>query len=131
MTATLTALPGMLDLVLYAGDATKIQFDLTSGGNPWVAPGTLKAQMRPEYGSTTVYEFTVVADELVDGRYWVTVPPTAALVVDAPLCSKYVNDDLVTAPMWQGVWDWQWTEIDASVHTITAGKVTVIGEVTK
>lgn len=130
MTATLNALPGMLDLVIYAGDNTKIQFDITSAEQPFTPPGTQAATMRDSYDATIAYSFTLENDPLIDGRVFMTVPTeTAELIVGAPLCSKYVGDDLITAPMWSGVWDWQYTD-GGDVHTIAAGKVTIIGEVT-
>lgn len=130
--ATLNIIPPRLDLVVYGGDDSRIAFTLTSNDDPYEFVGTQKAQVRLDANSVDAWDLEVELDTQVDGKAYLLIPSEVAaeLVVDAELTSKYVGDQLVTAPMFTGVWDWQYTNGD-EVKTLVFGSIVIIGEVTR
>jgi len=130
---TLNIVPPKLDIVAYGGDDTKIAFNLTDGNGDVVAlVGEHTSQIRPDANSKTYWDLTVTLDSEVSGRATITVPSEVAaeLVVDATMETIYVGDDLVSGPMFIGVWDWQYND-NGEIRTMVHGDITVIGEVTK
>ena len=132
--ATLNSVPPKLDVVAYGGDDTRITFTLTQddGESPYVFVGTQKAQMRPDQNSDTYWDLVIEIDEDTDGIAYLTVPSEAAAeaVVDAHEDTIFVGEDLVKAPMFKGVWDWQFVSGD-DTRTLVYGDITIIGEVTR
>jgi hypothetical protein len=88
--------------------------------------------MRPDQNSDTVWDLEIRIDEDTPGTAYLIVPAEAAAeaVIDATTNSIYVGEDLVTAPMFVGVWDWQYS-YEGNVRTLVFGTITIIGEVTK
>jgi len=130
--ATINIVPPRLDIVAYGGDDTRIVFNLEEGGDPYILTGTQSAQIRLDQNSEDFWELEIEADPDVDGRAYLTIPSeiAAELVIDAEVDSKYIGDELVTAPMFIGVWDWQFDN-GGDVKTLVFGDMTIIGEVTK
>ena len=130
--ATLNTLPPKLDLVVYAGDDTRIQMDFVSGSVAYDFIGTLSAQIRELDTSTTSYAVTVTEDPVVTGRLFLVIPSetSEALIALGSMASKYIGDELVTATMWSGKWDLQIAN-GTDVKTLVFGNVVVVGEITK
>jgi hypothetical protein len=131
--ATLNIVPPILDIVAYGGDDTNIVFNITDDAeNAYEFIGTHTASIRVDENSEDSWEIEINTDTGVDGKAILKVPSevTAELVVDATTESIYVGDELVTAPMFIGVWDWQYDN-NGEIRTLVRGKITVIGEVTK
>lgn len=130
--ATINIVPPRLDIVAYGGDDTRIVFNLEENGDPYILTGTQSAQIRLDQNADEFWEIEIEADPDVDGRAYLTIPSEVAaeLVVDAEVDSKYIGDELVTAPMFIGVWDWQFDN-GGDVKTLVFGDMTIIGEVTK
>jgi hypothetical protein len=134
MTATLKALPGYLDVVAYAGDDLTFVLTLVDNAtppNPVPIVGATKAQVRPSQESDTYWEMTVTVDPVDTNKATLSISgaDTREMADDATLCSMYVGTSLITAPMFQGVWDWQFT--DGGIKTLVSGKFTAIAEVTR
>lgn len=130
--ATINLVPPRLDIVAYGGDDTRLVFNLVQDEAPYVFTGTQKAQIRVNQNATEAWDLDIELDTEVDGRAYLTIPSEVAaeLVVDATVESKYVGDELVVAPMFVGVWDWQFDN-GGDVKTLVFGDITIIGEVTK
>ena len=130
---TLNIVPPTLDIVAYGGDDTNIVFNLTtSDESVYEFIGTHSASIRVDGNSELSWDLEVTTDTGVDGKAILVIPSEVAseLVVDATEESIYVGDDLITAPMFLGVWDWQYDN-NGEIRTLVRGKITVIGEVTK
>lgn len=132
--ATINAVPPRLDINAYGGDSTQFTFTLTQddGETPYELVGTHVAQMRPDQNSETVWDLEIRLDQDTEGMAYLIIPAEVAAeaVVDATVETIYVGDELVTAPMFVGVWDWQYNN-DGDIRTLVFGKITIIGEVTK
>lgn len=131
--ATLNIVPPQLDLTAYGGDDTVLTFTITDqNGDPIDISGTHSATIRPDQNSETSWEIQVVLDTLNNNRAFLTVTSEVAaeVVVDATDEAIRVDDELITAPMFTGVWDWQY-EANGVTRTLVFGTITVIGEVTK
>lgn len=130
--ATINIVPPRLDIIAYGGDDTRIVFNLEENSVPYVLTGTQTAQIRPNQNSEDFWEIEIEADPEIDGRAYLTIPSEVAaeVVVDATEESKYIGDELVTAPMFIGVWDWQFDN-GGDIKTLVFGDITIIGEVTK
>lgn len=130
--ATINVVPPRLDIVAYGGDDTRLVFNLVQNDDPYVFAGTQSAQVRVDQNATESWTLDIELDTEVDGRAYLTIPSEVAaeLVVDAAVASKYVGDELVTAPMFIGVWDWQFDN-GGDVKTLVFGDITIIGEVTR
>jgi len=130
---TLNIVPPTLDIVAYGGDDTTIVFNITDDlGATYEFIGTHTASIRPDENSDVVWNIVINTDTGVAGKAALTVPSEVAaeLVVDATTESLYVGEDLITAPMFIGVWDWQYDN-NGEIRTLVRGKITAIGEVTK
>lgn len=131
--ATLNIVPPILDIVAYGGDDTNIVFNITNEDEePYEFVGTHSASIRVDENSDESWEIEINTDTGVPGKAILKVPSEVAaeLVVDATTESIYVKDDLVTAPMFKGVWDWQYDNA-GEIRTLVRGSITVIGEVTR
>jgi hypothetical protein len=130
--ATINLVPPRLDIIAYGGDDTRIVFNLQQDEEPYVFTGTQSAQIRVSQNGEDSWDLEVELDTEVDGRAYVTIPSEVAaeLVVDAEVESVYVGDELVTAPMFIGVWDWQFDN-GGDVKTLVFGDIKIIGEVTR
>ena len=140
---TLSIVPGKLDLEFYGGDdvhfTIKFKREVTPATDPvsyeyFLPDGTLSAMIRKEPGCDIGYNCTITTDETDPDNPFavVTVPSTvtAALVVDQPTSSRYVKEELITAPMFVGSWDLQ-SDNAGEVRTHVFGSVIAIGEVTR
>lgn len=130
---TLNIVPPTLDVVAYGGDDTTIVFNITDdGGEVYDYVGTHTASVRPNENSAVYYDVVINTDTGVAGRASLIIPSEVAaeLVLNATTKSIYVGEDLITAPMFVGVWDWQFDN-SGEIRTIVRGKMTVIGEVTR
>lgn len=129
--ANLNIVPPKLDLIAYGGDDTRVVFTTTDGdGNPVLLDeGVHTASIRVEPNADESWDIDV---SYVDGKVLLTVPSevTAELVVDATEESIYVGDEFVQAPMFLGVWDWQYAN-GLDIRTMVYGNITIIGEVTR
>lgn len=129
--ATLNIVPPKLDLVAYGGDDTRVVFTPTdSDGNPVdMSAGVHTASIRVEPNAD---KYWAMEASYVNGKVLVTVPSevTAELVVDATEESMYIGNEYVEAPMFLGVWDWQYAN-GLDVRTMVYGNITIIGEVTR
>ena len=141
---TLTIVPGKLDLEFYGGDdvhfTLKFKREVTPATDPvtyeyFLPDGALSAMIRKEPGCDTAYSCEIATDETdpVNPFAVVTVPSevTAALVIDQPMTSRYVKEELITAPMFVGSWDLQSNSGPGEIRTHVFGSVTAIGEVTR
>ena len=130
--ATINLVPPRLDIIAYGGDDTRIVFNLQQDEEPYVFTGTQSAQIRVSQNGEDSWDLEVELDTEVDGRAYVTIPSEVAaeLVVDAEVESFYVGYELVTAPMFIGVWDWQFDN-GGDVKTLVFGDIKIIGEVTR
>jgi len=130
--ATINLVPPRLDVVAYGGDDTRIVFNLEQDGDPYEFTGTQKAQIRVTQNGEDAWDLDVELDEEVAGRAYLTISSETAaeLVVGATEESKYIGDELIVAPMFVGVWDWQFDN-GGDVKTLVFGDITIIGEVTK
>lgn len=130
--ATINVVPPRLDIVAYGGDDTRIVFNLVQNDEPYVFTGTQSAQIRVTQNDDKSWELDIELDEEVDGKAYLTISSeiAAELVVDATIESLYISDTLVTAPMFKGVWDWQFDN-GGDVKTLVYGDITIIGEVTR
>lgn len=130
--AVLSYNPPVLDLVVYAGDDTNIPMTITSGGDPVNMTGIHNAQVRAtrdgELLATLIVEYT----DPVNGELTlkITSQVSDALIVDAAVNTDYFGNELITAPMFEGVWDWDYT-VDTITRTLVQGKITVIKDVTR
>jgi hypothetical protein len=130
--AILSYNPPVLDLVVYAGDDTNIPMTITAGGDPVNITGIHNAQIRAtrdgELLATLIVEYT----DPINGELTlkITSQVSDALVVDAVGNTDYFGNELITAPMFQGVWDWDYT-VDTITRTLVQGKITVIKDVTR
>lgn len=131
--AIINTLPPVLDIVCYAGDDTRIELNMTSGGDPVNLQGEHEATIRltrngDELGSI------IVDDEFANtGKIYLNITDTlsAELVADITVeTSEYFGNDLITAPMFKGVWDWNVTVV-GEIRTLAQGKFTVIKDVTR
>tara|TARA_R110000796_G_scaffold3134_1_gene12074 strand:+ start:12277 stop:12675 length:399 start_codon:yes stop_codon:yes gene_type:complete len=130
---TLNIVPPTLDIVAYGGDDTTIVFNITDDqGEVYDYIGTHTASIRPSENSATYFNVVINTDTGVAGKAALTVPSEVAaeMVLKATTESIYVGEDLITAPMFVGVWDWQYDN-NGEIRTIVRGKITVIGEVTR
>lgn len=130
--ATINIVPPRLDIVAYGGDDTRIVFNLEQDEEAYVFTGTQSAQIRADQNSEDYWDIDVELDVDIDGRAYLTIPSEVAaeLVVDAETQSIYIGDELVTAPMFLGVWDWQFDN-GGDVKTLVFGDIKIIGEVTR
>lgn len=130
--ASINIVPPRLDIVAYGGDDTRLVFNLLDGEDPYTFTGTQAAQFRPDQNSDVYWDITVELDEEVAGRAYLTISSedAAEAVVDATDDSIYIGEELVTAPMFKGVWDWQFDN-GGDVKTLVFGDITIIGEVTR
>lgn len=131
--AQLVSIPAQLDLVCYAGDDFFFTVTLTDeNGDPLPITGTSKAQVRPDQESTTYWDMDVAVDPVITNQAVISIVGTKTTeMVDhcTHVTSLYVGTELVTAPMFTGVWDWQQ---DASgVKTYASGKFAAIAEVSR
>lgn len=130
---TLNIVPPILDIVAYGGDDTNVVFNITNDDEEaYEFIGTHSASIRVDENSDESWEIEINTDTGVDGKAVLKVPSevTAELAVDAATMSIYIGDELVTAPMFVGVWDWQYDN-NGEIRTLVRGKITVIGEVTR
>jgi hypothetical protein len=129
--ATLNIVPPKLDLIAYGGDDTRVVFTTTdSEGAPvLLEEGTHTASIRVNANAEESYPIDV---SYVDGKVLLSIPSevTAELVVDAAEESIYIGDEYIHAPMFLGVWDWQYAN-GLDVRTMVYGNITIIGEVTR
>lgn len=131
--SNLNILPASLNLSLYGGDDSLISLNLKDGtGAPLPVVGTISATLRLNQNDLTSYAFVVTLDPLDDSHFWITLPSevSAALVVDATQASKWIDDELITAPMFQGKWDLQ-ADNGGDIRTLVYGSILIIGEVTR
>lgn len=127
--ANLSTIPPRLDLQAYGGDDTTITLKFkNSSGAYFVPSGTLTAQIRVTPEATDYNALTIVKN--VDSVS-VTVPGTVAraLADASATASVYVGNDLVTAPIWFGVWDLQ--ETAGTSRTLCFGNIAIVSEVTR
>jgi hypothetical protein len=131
--AIINTLPPVLDIVCYAGDDTRIELNMTSGGDPVNLQGEHEATIRltrngDELGSI------IVDDEFANtGKIYLVITDTlsAELVEDITVeTTEYFGNDLITAPMFKGVWDWN-VSVVGEIRTLAQGKFTVIKDVTR
>jgi hypothetical protein len=131
--AIINTLPPVLDIVCYAGDDTRIELNMTSGGDPVNLQGEHEATIRltrngDELGSI------IVDDEFANtGKIYLVITDSlsAELVEDITVeTTEYFGNDLITAPMFKGVWDWN-VSVLGEIRTLAQGKFTVIKDVTR
>jgi hypothetical protein len=131
--AIINTLPPVLDIVCYAGDDTRIELNMTSGGDPVNLQGEHEATIRltrngDELGSI------IVDDEFANtGKIYLVITDSlsAELVEDITVeTTEYFGNDLITAPMFKGVWDWN-VSVVGEIRTLAQGKFTVIKDVTR
>jgi hypothetical protein len=132
--ATINTVPPRLDIIAYGGDDTRLNFTFTQddGETPYELIGTHVAQVRPDQNSDTVWNLEVILDPNTEGLAYLVVPSEVAAetVIDAATDSIFVGEEVVTAPMFRGVWDWEFTN-STNTKTLVFGNITIIGEVTK
>lgn len=119
---TITYLPQILDLLLYAGDGTSFSLTVTDPAkDPIDLTGTMLAQIRVERDSPDPpsAEFTIDLTDAVLGKAILELSgaDTQALVVDDV---KFV-----------GVWDLQWTPTAGEPMTLCQGKVECMPDVSR
>lgn len=131
--AIINTLPPVLDLVCYAGDDTRISLNMTAAGQPVNITGEHHAKIRLNR-SSEVLGTIIVDDEFAQSgmiKLIITDEVSAALVENITTEStQYFGNDLVTAPMFEGVWDWN-VIVVGEVRTLAQGKFTVIKDVTR
>lgn len=131
--ANLNVVPNNLDLVVYGGDDTVLTVNVTDeNGDPVDLTGTHSATIRPDANSEDSWEIGVEQDTVESNKVFLTISSAVAaeVVVDATTESIRVDDELIVAPMFIGVWDWQMVQSGVT-KTMLFGGITVIGEVTK
>ena len=130
--AVLSYNPPVLDLVVYAGDDTSIPMTITSGGDPVDLTGTHTAQIRATRDGDVLGTFSIVSNQAASGIVVLKISSETAdaLVVDAVENTDYFGNELITAPMFTGVWDWNY-DVAGITRTLVQGKITVIKDVTR
>jgi hypothetical protein len=130
--AILSYNPPVLDLVVYAGDDTYIPMTISSGGDPVNITGTHSSQIRLTRDGELLGTIQVVIPEPTNGEATLVISSETAdaLVVDAVENTDYFGNELITAPMFQGVWDWNYSVGNVN-RTMVQGKITVIKDVTR
>ena len=130
--AILSYNPPVLDLVVYAGDDTYIPMTISSGGEPVNITGTHSSQIRLTRDGELLGTIQVVIPEPSNGEATLVISSETAeaLVVDAVENTDYFGNELITAPMFQGVWDWNYSVGNVN-RTMVQGKITVIKDVTR
>lgn len=131
--AIINTLPPVLDLVCYAGDDTRITLNMTAAGQPVNITGEHRAKIRKNRGSEILG--TIIVDTEFAGtgivKLIITDEVSAALVADiTEETTQYFGNDLITAPMFEGVWDWDVTVV-GETRTLAQGKFTVIKDVSR
>ena len=130
--AIINTLPPVLDIVCYAGDDTRIRINMTSNEVPVDLTGTHEACVRLTRSGE---ELGCLVVDLTPGIGMVDLTVSselsAELVADITVeQSKYFGNDLITAPMFEGVWDWNYT-VGSDTKTLAQGKFTVIKDVSR
>jgi hypothetical protein len=115
--------PQVLDLTLYAGDDAEFRLICKDpDGEPVDISGGVEAQVRLDrsQGSTVLAEFDSDLTDAFNGIVMLSLTgeQTAALITDDT--GKFT-----------GVWDVQWTSVDAEVRTLCQGKVECWIDVTR
>lgn len=130
--AILSYNPPVLDLVVYAGDDTSIPMTISSGGEPVNIAGEHTSQIRLTRDGDVLGNIIVEYTDLENGeaRLLITSELSNTLVLDAEENTDYFGNELITAPMFQGVWDWNYS-VDTVNRTLVQGKITVIKDVTR
>lgn len=131
--ALINTLPPVLDIVAYAGDDTNISVNMTSGGEPINITGDHEACIRLTRNGEELGCLDVDLVSAVDGQAILKLSDTlsAELVADITVeTTEYFGNDLITAPMFKGVWDWN-INVDGNIKTLAQGKLTVIKDVTR
>jgi hypothetical protein len=130
--ATLSYNPPVLDLVVYAGDDTSIPMAVTAAGEGVNLTGEHQAQIRATRDGDLLGSFTINYIDLSNGELQLilTSELSNTLVENAVEVTDYFGNDIITAPMFQGVWDWHYT-VGTVTKTLAQGKITVIKDVTR
>ena len=118
--------PSALDLKLYAGDGLDFRLICTdSDGAPVNVSGTVEAQIRlnRDEDSTSLADFDCQVLDAHGGivEISLTGDQTQALM----------DDPSVTKDKFIGVWDVQWTAVDAEPRTLCQGNVECVADVTR
>lgn len=132
--ALLSYNPPVLDLVVYAGDDTNIPMTITSAGDPVDITGTHFAQVRLTRDGDLMGTMIVDPTNLSNGQVTLKISSELSEVLialeETETKTDYFGNDLITAPMWEGVWDWNYT-VGNITRTLVQGKITVIKDVTR
>lgn len=117
---TITYVPQVLDLIMYAGDGVKFRLVVTDvAGAPVNLTGTMIAQVRVarEDPDPSVASFTV---DLTDAATGIAV---------LELTGVQTHALITTDEKFVGVWDLQWTAVGDEPMTLCQGKVECMPDV--
>lgn len=130
--AILSYNPPVLDLVVYAGDDTYIPMTVSSNGEGINLLGEHQAQIRKTRDGELLGSFTFDYIDLSNGELVLKLASeiTEELIEDAVVETDYFGNELITAPMFRGVWDWNYT-VDTITRTLVQGEITIIKDVTR
>lgn len=130
--AVLSYNPPVLDLVVYAGDDTFIPMTITANGEGINLVGTHTAQIRKTRDGEVLATFDIETSSANIGsiKLLLSSEDSELLVEDSTIETDYFGNDLITAPMFRGVWDWNYT-VDTITRTLVQGQITVIKDVTR
>lgn len=129
--ATINTLPPVLDIVAYAGDDTRITINLSSAGVPVDLSGTHEAEIRLTRSGDVLGVINIENPGIGQVEIVLDSETSALLVADIDVEStEYFGNDLITAPMFKGVWDWNFI-VGSETKTLAQGKITVIKDVTR
>lgn len=130
--AILSYNPPVLDLVVYAGDDTYIPLNVSANNVGINLTGIHTAQIRKTRDGEVLGTFIINTNNASTGQIILVLQSETAndLIVDAEVKTDYFGNDLITAPMFQGVWDWNY-DVDGIIRTLVQGQITVIKDVTR
>ena len=130
--ALLSYNPPVLDLVVYAGDDTYIPMIITANGEGINLVGTHTAQIRKTRDGEVLATFDIETSSANIGsiKLLLSSEDSELLVEDSTIETDYFGNDLITAPMFRGVWDWNYT-VDTITRTLVQGEITIIKDVTR
>jgi hypothetical protein len=132
--AVLSYNPPVLDLVVYAGDDTFIPLNVSANSVGVNLTGVHTAQIRKTRDGELLGTFSIDTSAANIGVIKLLLNSEVAdtLINDDSVAieTDYFGNELITAPMFRGVWDWNYT-VDTITRTLVQGQITVIKDVTR
>ena len=119
---TITYVPQILDLILYAGDGTRFSLTVTDSAKvPINLTGTIIAQIRVERDSI----------DPPSAEFEIDLTNAASGIVILELTGVKTQQLVVDDAKFTGVWDLQWTPTDEEPMTLCQGNVECMPDVSR